>query len=69
MGESFRRAACVGGFLSASAIVVRAHDPGVSTAQGPVFADRFELSTGFAPADAQQLIPASARSAEKSSGV
>ncbi len=42
----------------------RAHDPGISTAQGQIFADRIELTTGFAPADAQQLLPPAARSVE-----
>lgn len=38
-----------------------AHDPGISTAQGQLRADGFELSTGFAPADAEQLLPSAAR--------
>jgi hydrogenase/urease accessory protein HupE len=42
---------------------VRAHDPGISTAQGEVRADAFELVTGLAPADAEQLVPPEARSA------
>ncbi|HUR57540.1 MAG TPA: hypothetical protein VM029_07515, partial [Opitutaceae bacterium] len=54
-------------FLAAvvSALGLRAHDPGISTAQGNVFPDRLELTTGFAPADAQQLLPPAARTGEK----
>ena len=50
-------------FLAAvvSALAVRGHDPGISTAQGNVFPDRLEITTGFAPADAQQLLPPAAR--------
>ena len=40
---------------------VQAHDPGISTAQGQVLADRIELVTGFAPADAQQFVPPESR--------
>ena len=43
----------------------RAHDPGLSTAQGELSADRISLTTGFAPADAQQFLPESARKDEK----
>lgn len=63
--EPCRFAAVIVVLLAASAVVLRAHDPGISTAQGQVFADRFELTTGFAPADAQQLLPPSARPREK----
>lgn len=45
--------------------LLRAHDPGISTAQGELRADGLALTTGFAPADAQQLLPASARKDEK----
>jgi hydrogenase/urease accessory protein HupE len=41
---------------------VAAHDPGISTAQGEVRPDALVLITGFAPADIQQLLPASLRS-------
>ena len=44
---------------------VFAHDPGISTAQGELKADSLELTVGFAPADAQQLIPAEVRSSAK----
>src|SRR4051812_43280170 len=40
---------------------LRAHDPGISTAQGQVHGGMLELTVGFAPADAQLLLPASAR--------
>lgn len=38
--------------------VVRAHDPGLSTAQGQLRGGLLELTTGFAPADVRQLVPA-----------
>ena len=38
-----------------------AHDPGISTAQGELRADAIALTTGFAPADAQQLLPPALR--------
>lgn len=38
-----------------------AHDPGLSTAQGVVRADGIEITVGFAPADAEQLLPPEAR--------
>jgi hydrogenase/urease accessory protein HupE len=47
------------GWLTAA----RAHDPGISTVQGEVRADAIELVIGLAPADAEQLVPAEARSA------
>lgn len=34
-----------------------AHDPGLSTAQGVLRADTLELTTSFAPTDAQRLLP------------
>ena len=61
----FLRLAGSGFLFAAAASGAYAHDPGISTAQGQVFADRLELTTGFSPLDAQQLLPASARSAEK----
>lgn len=42
-----------------------AHDPGISTAQGELRADRLELTTGFAPADAQHLLPPAVRTEEQ----
>ncbi|MBI4623722.1 MAG: HupE/UreJ family protein [Verrucomicrobia bacterium] len=47
--------------LIGAGIGARAHDPGISTAQGQMRGDVFELSTGFAPADAEQLLSSSAR--------
>jgi len=38
-----------------------AHDPGLSTAQGQVQAKRIEITVGFAPADAELLLPPEAR--------
>ena len=51
--------------LSATAISAWAHDPGISTATGNLRANGFELTTGFAPADAEQLLPPSARTSGK----
>lgn len=42
-----------------------AHDPGISTAQGDLRAEALVLTTGFAPADAQYLLPPSSRSEEQ----
>mgnify|MGYP001548697146 FL=1 len=42
-----------------------AHDPGISTAQGRLRAGVLELTVGFAPADAQQLLPPEARTSGK----
>ncbi len=41
-----------------------AHDAGISTAQGELREDALVLTTGFAPADAEQLLPAAARTNE-----
>ncbi|NBW88082.1 MAG: hypothetical protein EBR23_14950, partial [Planctomycetia bacterium] len=38
---------------------MRAHDPGISTAQGEVSSGVLVLTTGFAPTDIQALLPAS----------
>lgn len=40
---------------------MRAHDPGISTVQGELRAGVLELTVGFAPADAQLLLPPQAR--------
>lgn len=45
--------------------MLRAHDPGISTTQGVLHADRIELTTGFAPADVEQLLPPEARAGRK----
>jgi hydrogenase/urease accessory protein HupE len=42
-----------------------AHDPGISTAQGELRSDVLILTTGFAPADAQQLLPPASRTDER----
>lgn len=42
-------------------VSVEAHDPGISTAQGQVRAGVLELTTGFAPADARNLLPEAER--------
>src|SRR5436190_1281861 len=39
------------------------HDPGISTAMGEVRADTIAITTGFAPADVQQLLPKELRTA------
>ena len=44
---------------------VRAHDPGISTAQGELRSDSLIITTGFAPADAQFLLPVEQRSENK----
>lgn len=44
---------------------LRAHDPGISTAQGKLREDALELTVGFAPVDAQQLLPPAARTSKK----
>jgi len=49
----------------ATAARLFAHDPGISTAQGLVKREAFELTTGFAPADAQQLLPEGARASDR----
>jgi len=41
------------------------HDPGISTAQGELTADRLVLVTGFAPADVEQLLPGDAPRADR----
>lgn len=40
-------------------LLARAHDPGISTAQGELRAGLLVLTTGFAPADIETLLPAS----------
>lgn len=42
-----------------------AHDPGLSTAQGELRADGLVLTTGFAPADVEMLLPPTAPRAER----
>lgn len=41
--------------------VVFAHDPGLSTVQGRLTATSLELTVGFAPADAEEFLPAAER--------
>lgn len=53
---AFRSIVIVAAFFCAAS-GVRAHDPGISTATGEVRADRIAITTGFAPADVQQLLP------------
>ncbi|MEO5959735.1 MAG: HupE/UreJ family protein [Opitutaceae bacterium] len=52
-------------FVAGSIARVYAHDPGISTAQGKLENGALELSVGFAPADAQELLPAAARTSAK----
>jgi hydrogenase/urease accessory protein HupE len=40
-------------------LALRGHDPGISTAQGELSLGALVLTTGFAPADIQTLLPAS----------
>jgi hypothetical protein len=42
-----------------------AHDPGISTATGELRADTLTITTGFAPADAQEFLPPALHSEEK----
>lgn len=56
-----RLAVLFGCFLS----FARAHDPGLSTAQGEIKAAFFEIVIGFAPADVEQLLPPSVLRAER----
>lgn len=51
--------ACV--LLGGAAANVWAHDPGLSTAQGDLRDGRLVLTTGFAPADAQEFLPVAVR--------
>lgn len=48
-------------FFGSGTISSLAHDPGISTGQGVLRGDVLEISFGFAPADAQQLLPPEAR--------
>src|SRR4051812_36632037 len=46
-------------------VQAKAHDPGISTAQGEVRADVLILVTGFSPLDVQQLLPPALRTDER----
>ncbi len=48
-------------WVGAAAGAAWAHDPGLSTAQGRLAAGALEIVVGFAPADAEQLLPPEAR--------
>jgi hydrogenase/urease accessory protein HupE len=50
--------ALAGFFLAPRA---HAHDPGISTVQGEIRKDEIEFDSGFAPADAEAMVPASSR--------
>ncbi len=50
-------------FLAAGA--AWAHDPGLSTAQGQLVGDRLEITVGFSPTDAEQLLPVESRASGK----
>jgi hydrogenase/urease accessory protein HupE len=52
-------------FLLGCCAIAHAHDPGLSTTQGTLKAGVLELTVGFAPADVQQLLPASSHVAGK----
>lgn len=47
------------------AVAAQAHDPGLSTAQGQLIGGRLEITVGFAPADAEQLLPPESRATGK----
>jgi hypothetical protein len=53
--------------LFAAGLLARlhAHDPGISRADGVLSDGRLELTVGFAPADAQELLPPAARPTTK----
>ena len=51
--------ACVLAWFAAG--LAWAHDPGISTAQGQLRAAALEIAVGFAPADAEQLLPPEVR--------
>jgi hydrogenase/urease accessory protein HupE len=51
--------------LAALVATVKAHDPGISTAQGQLRAGLLELTNGFAPADVRLLLPATERASSK----
>lgn len=55
----------VGVVLFGSLPVLRAHDPGISTADVRLLADKLAVTTGFAPDDAKLLLPPAFRSEEK----
>jgi hydrogenase/urease accessory protein HupE len=59
-----RRLAILIGVVFAWSNAACAHDPGISTAQGELRTDALVLTTGFAPADIQQLLPVAERSDE-----
>src|SRR5947209_20471154 len=44
--------------------VARAHDPGISSAEGQARQGVLELRVGFSPLDIQQLLPPRARSSD-----
>lgn len=48
-----------------TAPAARAHDPGLSTAQGQFTATTLEVTLGFSPADAEQLLPPESRTSGK----
>jgi hydrogenase/urease accessory protein HupE len=63
LSHAFKAVAWVlGGVFAVGAF---AHDPGISTAQAEVRVDALAITTGFAPADAQQLLPADQRTEER----
>ena len=53
----WRRVPLAGGLALVLTAALRAHDPGISTAQGLWHNGRIEITTGFAPADIEQLLP------------
>jgi hydrogenase/urease accessory protein HupE len=70
MKSPTRRRAAMGRWIAAFLCCwltgrVLAHDPGISTAQGELRADVLVLVTGFAPADAQFLLPVELRTEDK----
>lgn len=51
--------------VGAVSLSLQAHEPGLSTAEGRLQHNRFELTLGFAPADVQQFLPVEFRSGER----
>jgi hydrogenase/urease accessory protein HupE len=48
-------------WVLAAGVLARGHDPGISSAQGQVRANTIEILMGFAPTDAEQLLPPESR--------
>ena len=63
--ERWRRTIRGAIFWLATAVCGWAHDPGISSADVTLSEGRIEVTTGFAPLDAEQLVPAELRTAQR----